>query len=155
MAQSGTCNGHTALAHARIQCQRPCATSVHMHTSLPQIHASGQLVMRDFVSMLPFTDELVLLELTGEQLLRSLETGVGSWPKLEGRFLQARAPSARVGCWRVCWGSEREANVAKHTLTNAFASRTHPNTHARNRCLAFALPSTPTCRPARACCQTL
>ena len=38
--------------------------------------------------MLPFTDELVLLELSGADLLTVLETGVGSWPALEGRFLQ-------------------------------------------------------------------
>lgn len=53
-----------------------------------QVHAAGQLLTRDFVSMLPFTDELVLLELAGADLLRALETGVGSWPALEGRFLQ-------------------------------------------------------------------
>lgn len=39
--------------------------------------------------MLPFTDELVLLELSGADVLTALETGVGSWPALEGRFLQA------------------------------------------------------------------
>eukprot|EP00887_Chlorella_sp_A99_P006466 scaffold3.g6466.t1 len=55
------------------------------------VHRAGQLTMRDFVSMLPFQDELVLLELTGAEILAALETGVGSWPKLEGRFLQARA----------------------------------------------------------------
>lgn len=60
--------------------------------SHPQVHAAGQLITRDFVSMLPFTDELVLLELSGSDVLTALETGVGSWPALEGRFLQARAP---------------------------------------------------------------
>ncbi|PSC76623.1 Trifunctional nucleotide phosphoesterase [Micractinium conductrix] len=53
-----------------------------------QVHAAGQLLMRDFVSMLPFTDELVLLELSGSDILTALETGVGSFPALEGRFLQ-------------------------------------------------------------------
>ncbi|KAI3436153.1 hypothetical protein D9Q98_002210 [Chlorella vulgaris] len=53
-----------------------------------QIHAAGQLLMRDFVSMLPFTDDLVLLELSGADLLKVLETGVGAVPALEGRFLQ-------------------------------------------------------------------
>jgi 2',3'-cyclic-nucleotide 2'-phosphodiesterase (5'-nucleotidase family) len=55
------------------------------------VHAAGQLLMRDFVSMLPFTDDLVLLELSGGDLLRVLETGVGAVPALEGRFLQASA----------------------------------------------------------------
>jgi 5'-nucleotidase len=53
-----------------------------------QVHAAGPLVMRDYVTMLPFTDELVLLELSGGEVLTALETGVGSWPKKEGRFLQ-------------------------------------------------------------------
>ena len=46
--------------------------------------------MRDFLSMLPFTDELVLLELSGAALLAALEAGVGAWPAREGRFLQVR-----------------------------------------------------------------
>ncbi|KAL4458863.1 hypothetical protein ABPG75_013728 [Micractinium tetrahymenae] len=58
-----------------------------------QVHAAGQLLTRDFVSMLPFTDELVLLELTGADLLKALETGVGSLPALEGRFLQVSGVS--------------------------------------------------------------
>lgn len=53
-----------------------------------QIHPAGRLCMRDFVSMLPFTDELVVLRLSGVELLDALETGVSSWPKREGRFLQ-------------------------------------------------------------------
>ena len=53
-----------------------------------QVHPAGRLCMRDFVSMLPFTDELVVLHLTGKQLLQALETGVSAWPKREGRFLQ-------------------------------------------------------------------
>lgn len=44
--------------------------------------------MRDFVSMLPFTDELVVLDLSGRDVLVALETGVSSWPRKEGRFLQ-------------------------------------------------------------------
>ncbi len=53
-----------------------------------QIHAAGRLSMRDYVSMLPFTDELVVLRLRGSDVLETLETGVSSWPKREGRFLQ-------------------------------------------------------------------
>lgn len=52
------------------------------------MHAAGRLTMRDFVSMLPFTDELVVLRLSGADVLMALETGVSSWPKREGRFLQ-------------------------------------------------------------------
>lgn len=58
-----------------------------------QIHAAGRLCMRDFVSMLPFTDELVVLKLTGADVLAALETGVSAWPKREGRFLQVSGVS--------------------------------------------------------------
>lgn len=71
-----------------------------------QVHAAGQLTTRDVVTMLPFADELVAVELTGANLLRVLETGVGAWPAQEGRFLQVsglrfafdprRPPGARV-----------------------------------------------------------
>jgi len=54
-----------------------------------QIHHQGQLVMRDFVSLLPYSDEtLVLVELTGKEVLQCLETGVSKYPSKEGRFLQ-------------------------------------------------------------------
>lgn len=67
----------------------PVSTSASLPPSaVLQIHAAGQLLMRDFVSMLPFTDDLVLLELSGADLLKVLETGVGAVPALEGRFLQ-------------------------------------------------------------------
>ena len=33
-------------------------------------------------------DSLVLLEVTGDQLHKTLENGVSQWPKLEGRFPQ-------------------------------------------------------------------
>lgn len=38
--------------------------------------------------MLPFTDELVAVEVSGRELEAVLETGVGAWPAQEGRFLQ-------------------------------------------------------------------
>ncbi len=71
-----------------------------------QIHEAGRVSMRDFVAMLPFTDELVVVELDGAGMLQALETGVSSWPKKEGRFLQVsgiqfrfdpeKAPGGRV-----------------------------------------------------------
>lgn len=78
MFPTGACSFNTCLANL----------ASPFTTHIPQIHTAGQLLMRDFVSMLPFTDELVLLELSGADLLVSLETGVGSYPALEGRFLQ-------------------------------------------------------------------
>jgi len=59
------------------------------------VHPAGRLKMRDFVTMLPFTDELVVLRLTGKDVLNALETGVSSWPRREGRFLQVSGISFR------------------------------------------------------------
>ena len=74
----------------------PAARHASHHASHLQVHSAGQLLTRDFVSMLPFTDELVVLELSGGAVLTALETGVGSYPALEGRFLQVRG--GVVGC---------------------------------------------------------
>jgi 5'-nucleotidase len=38
--------------------------------------------------MLPMLDETLVLELSGETVLKALENGVSQYPKLEGRFLQ-------------------------------------------------------------------
>eukprot|EP00922_Rhytidocystis_sp_ex-Travisia-forbesii_P042846 GHVS01064060.1.p1 GENE.GHVS01064060.1~~GHVS01064060.1.p1 ORF type:complete len:647 (-),score=87.60 GHVS01064060.1:1782-3722(-) len=53
----------------------------------------GLLRMRDLSAMLPMLDPLVVVELTGSQLLRVLENGVSMYPRLEGRFLQVSGVS--------------------------------------------------------------
>ena len=53
-----------------------------------RIHAAGQLTVKDLITMLPFTDELVVLELSGQDVKDALETSVSAWPAKEGRFLQ-------------------------------------------------------------------
>ena len=53
-----------------------------------RVHAAGQLTVRDLITMLPFTDELVVLSMTGEDLIDALEVSVSAWPAKEGRFLQ-------------------------------------------------------------------
>jgi len=44
--------------------------------------------LKDLLKILPMIDPLVLLEVTGKQLLECLENGVSMFPKLEGRFPQ-------------------------------------------------------------------
>ena len=92
-----------------------------------QVHSAGQLLTRDFVSMLPFTDELVVLELSGGAVLTALETGVGSFPALEGRFLQVggwagcSAVCVLWVCWRVLWytrGFAVACAVGRHQMHN-------------------------------------
>lgn len=52
------------------------------------VHAAGPFSMRDLVNVLPMHEPLLLIGLTGRQLLETLENGVSMWPKLEGRFPQ-------------------------------------------------------------------
>jgi 5'-nucleotidase len=94
-----------------------------------RVHAPGRLSMGDLVAMLPFLDELVVLELTGADLLAALEVGVSAWPAREGRFLQvsgvafafdpARPPGARV-----LPGSARVGGAAIDSLDEAGRART-------------------------------
>ncbi|XP_068241798.1 mannosylglucosyl-3-phosphoglycerate phosphatase isoform X2 [Palaemon carinicauda] len=53
-----------------------------------RIHPAGEFTMRDLMTVLPMLDPLLVLEITGEQLLEVLENGVSQYPKLEGRFPQ-------------------------------------------------------------------
>jgi len=52
------------------------------------IHSAGPFFMKDLLKILPMIDPLVLLEITGSQIIRCLENGVSMHPKLEGRFPQ-------------------------------------------------------------------
>lgn len=70
------------------------------------IHPPGTFKMKDLSAILPMPDILVVLELTGDQILEALENGVSQWPKLEGRFPQVagmrfsfnpeQAPGSRI-----------------------------------------------------------
>jgi len=51
-------------------------------------HGPGALTLRDMISILPMADEMLVLGLTGEDLLATLENSVSMYPRLEGRFLQ-------------------------------------------------------------------
>ena len=54
------------------------------------VHAAGDLTNRDLMAMLPMLDATVVLDAPGGALLEALENGVSLYPRLEGRFLQAR-----------------------------------------------------------------
>lgn len=53
-----------------------------------QVHEAGPFTMKDLVSIIPMQDPLIVVEVTGRILYQSLENGVSSYPKLEGRFPQ-------------------------------------------------------------------
>ncbi|XP_061189980.1 mannosylglucosyl-3-phosphoglycerate phosphatase-like [Saccostrea echinata] len=53
-----------------------------------RIHPKGRFKLRDLLTILPLVDELVVIEVTGKQLIKALENGVSAYPKLEGRFPQ-------------------------------------------------------------------
>ncbi|CAH8590502.1 unnamed protein product [Heterobilharzia americana] len=51
-----------------------------------RIIEAGTFTLRDLTSILPFLDQLVVIEITGQQLLEALENSVSEYPKCEGRF---------------------------------------------------------------------
>eukprot|EP01066_Platyproteum_vivax_P009518 Platyproteum_vivax@DN4196_c0_g1_i3.p1 len=53
-----------------------------------QLFPEGSLKLRDLFAMLPMMDPLVVIEVTGAQIVTALENGVSQWPKKEGRFPQ-------------------------------------------------------------------
>merc|ERR1711936_327415 len=52
------------------------------------IQGAGPFFLKDLLKILPMIDALVLLEVTGQQIVQCLENGVSMYPKLEGRFPQ-------------------------------------------------------------------
>ncbi|XP_023711596.1 mannosylglucosyl-3-phosphoglycerate phosphatase isoform X2 [Cryptotermes secundus] len=53
-----------------------------------QVHPAGNFLMRDLVTIIPMMDPLVVISVTGQDILHALENGVSMYPKLEGRFPQ-------------------------------------------------------------------
>ncbi|KAF7278511.1 mannosylglucosyl-3-phosphoglycerate phosphatase isoform X2 [Rhynchophorus ferrugineus] len=53
-----------------------------------QVHPAGDFTMRDLTNIIPMRDPLVVLKITGQQVLETLENAVSMYPKLEGRFPQ-------------------------------------------------------------------
>uniref|UniRef100_A0AAR5P327 5'-Nucleotidase C-terminal domain-containing protein n=1 Tax=Dendroctonus ponderosae TaxID=77166 RepID=A0AAR5P327_DENPD len=53
-----------------------------------QVHPAGDFTMRDLTNIIPMRDPLVVLKVTGQQILEALENAVCMYPKLEGRFPQ-------------------------------------------------------------------
>ena len=53
-----------------------------------RIHPHGEFRLRDLMSILPMIDALVVIAVTGTQLVAALENGVSKYPALEGRFPQ-------------------------------------------------------------------
>ena len=57
------------------------------------VHTAGPFFLKDLLKILPMIDPLVLLKISGQQILDSLENGVSMYPKLEGRFPQVSGVS--------------------------------------------------------------
>lgn len=72
---------------------------------------AGAFCRRDINQLLPMHDPLVKLRLTGAQLLRALENGVSSYPKLEGRW-------PMVSGIRFCYDPKRppHSRILKYAL---------------------------------------
>lgn len=63
-----------------------------------QVHPAGDFTMRDLVNVIPMRDPIVVLKVTGHQILQVLENGVSMYPKLEGRFPQVAGVSFGFDC---------------------------------------------------------
>jgi len=53
-----------------------------------RVHRRGEFRVLDLMAILPMVDSLVVLAVTGSQLIAALENGVSKYPALEGRFPQ-------------------------------------------------------------------
>ncbi|KAJ6669886.1 hypothetical protein lerEdw1_000435 [Lerista edwardsae] len=53
-----------------------------------RIHPAGEFTMHDLLTILPILDALLVVKVTGKQLLEALENGVYRYPALDGRFPQ-------------------------------------------------------------------
>ncbi|KAJ8975213.1 hypothetical protein NQ317_000211 [Molorchus minor] len=58
-----------------------------------QVHPAGDFTMRDLTNVIPMRDPLILLRVTGQTILETLENAVFMYPKLEGRFPQVAGVS--------------------------------------------------------------
>ncbi|CAH1162955.1 unnamed protein product [Phaedon cochleariae] len=58
-----------------------------------QVHPAGDFTMRDLTNIIPMHDPLVVLKVTGQTILETLENSVSMYPKLEGRFPQVAGVS--------------------------------------------------------------
>lgn len=53
-----------------------------------KIYKAGKVTIGDWYDILPYTNSILKVEITGEILHKILENGVSQYPKLDGRFLQ-------------------------------------------------------------------
>ncbi|XP_076449119.1 mannosylglucosyl-3-phosphoglycerate phosphatase-like [Babylonia areolata] len=58
-----------------------------------RLHPKGEFCIRDLLMILPFPDPLLVIEVSGIQLLQALENGVSQYPRKEGRFPQVAGVS--------------------------------------------------------------
>lgn len=74
------------------------------------IHGDKEFRVRDLMSILPIHDNVVIIEVTGEQLLEGLENAVCKYPRHEGRFAQISG---------FCFGFDHEAVPGKRVVRNS------------------------------------
>ncbi|CAH4023484.1 unnamed protein product [Pieris brassicae] len=58
-----------------------------------QVHPAGDFTLRDLSTIIPMREPLVVVEATGETVLKVLENSVSKYPSLEGRFPQVAGVS--------------------------------------------------------------
>lgn len=75
------------------------------------IHPKGQFKIRDLKSILPFEDNLVVIEVTGQKLYEALENGVSQYPTLEGRFPQIGGMRFEFDPYKPCYSRINPSKV--------------------------------------------
>ncbi|OQR69207.1 5' nucleotidase-like [Tropilaelaps mercedesae] len=91
-----------------------------------RVHPKGPFTMRDLVTVLPMMDSLIVVEVSGHQVVGALENGVSQYPKLEGRFPQVsgvsfafdpqQPPGSRINPQHVKIGDEMLDMTQKYRL---------------------------------------
>ena len=66
------------------------------------VFGPGRITLGNILEVLPFEDPVVLVELSGQDILDALENGFSAYPRQEGRFPQ-------ISGMRVVWDSSRPA----------------------------------------------
>eukprot|EP00729_Bicosta_minor_P013662 gene13662-16509_t len=118
-------------------------------TIADKIFPVGLLTYRDLVSLLPMLDELMVLGLSGEQVVEALENGVSQYPKLEGRFPQVsggvpmvadKEYSVAVKAY-LALGKDGYTVFTKESAAMLWRQKVHEHQHADSADSAAASPA--------------
>jgi hypothetical protein len=83
-----------------------------------QVYPPGVLKLRDLVNCFPFEDPVVVLNVTGKQIVEALENGVSNYPALEGRYPQVSNITFNVDYSKSPMSRVSNVTIAEETVNN-------------------------------------